>query len=54
MNEPQILSKPVHKRCWCWQTGRCLVDCPTADLPAPVPLTTDNWLRAWAEVKAQR
>lgn len=26
---------PVHKRCWCYRYGRCLTDCPTADLPFP-------------------
>jgi hypothetical protein len=39
----------VWQRCWCYRTGRCLVDCPTADLPQPVPLTDDNWRRGYAE-----
>jgi len=45
-------TKPVYRRCWCWQLGRCLVDCPTADLPPPKPLTDENWRKAWREVKA--
>lgn len=42
-------SVAVWRRCWCYRTGRCLVDCPTADLPQPVPLTDDNWRRGYAE-----
>lgn len=43
--------RPVHERCWCWQWGRCLTVCPTADLPRPVPFTDDNWHRAWIELR---
>lgn len=38
--------KPVWERCWCWQYGRCLVDCPTADLPKPLPFTSEA---AWRD-----
>ena len=48
----ETATKPTHKRCWCWQYGRCLVDCPTADLPRPKPLTDANWRKAWRQVKA--
>ena len=44
----------VHQRCWCWQMGRCLTDCPTADLPRPVPMTDANWKRAWMDVIGRR
>ncbi len=49
MNTPD--ERPVHKRCWCWQYGRCLTDCPTAHLPKPQPMTDENWYRAWREVR---
>jgi len=42
--------QPVWKRCWCWQYGRCLVDCPTADLPMPHPMTDANWRAAYDAV----
>lgn len=43
--------RPVWERCWCWQYGRCLTDdCPTCDVPNPVPMTDENWRRAFAEV----
>jgi hypothetical protein len=38
------------QRCWCYRIGRCLLDCPTADIPPPSPMTDDNWRRAYAEV----
>lgn len=38
--------KSVYQRCWCWQYGRCLVDCPTADHPRPVPFIDATWKRA--------
>lgn len=47
----EAATKPVHRRCWCWQMGRCLVDCPTADLPRPKPLTDDNWRKAFRQVQ---
>jgi hypothetical protein len=43
--------RPIHERCWCWQHGRCLTDCPTADLPPPVPMTDAHWHRAWNELR---
>lgn len=49
-----VIEPPVWQRCWCWQMGRCLVDCPTADLPRPVPMTDENWKRAWMEVTGRR
>lgn len=52
MNGTEPPFRPVWQRCWCWQYGRCLVDCPTADLPPPIPMTADNWRRAYAEVMA--
>ena len=45
---------PIWMRCWCWQMGRCLVDCPTADVPRPVPMTDENWKRAWMDVTGRR
>lgn len=46
--------KPVWKRCWCLQWGRCLTECPTADLPRPVPFITDeNWRKSYADVVAR-
>lgn len=39
--------KQVWERCWCYRFGRCLVDCPTADLPKPVPMTEENWIRGY-------
>lgn len=44
--------RPVQERCWCWQYGRCLTDCPTADLPPPRPMTDANWRRAWDELRS--
>lgn len=46
--------RPVHQRCWCYRYGRCLTGCPTADLPAPVPLTDENWRSGYAEALASR
>ena len=45
-----VTERPVWRRCWCWQYGRCLVDCPTADLPRPKPMTDENWKRSYLEV----
>lgn len=39
--------KQVWERCWCYQYGRCLVDCPTADLPRPMPFTDAEWYKAY-------
>lgn len=36
----------VYERCWCWQYGRCLVECPTANHPRPRPLTDAAWKAA--------
>lgn len=44
--------KQVWERCWCYRLGRCLVDCPTADLPRPSPLTDENWRRGYEAVLA--
>ena len=38
--------QPVYVRCWCWQVGRCLIDCPTADHERPVPFVDATWKRA--------
>ena len=38
---------PHYLRCWCYRFGRCLTDCPTADLPKPVPMTDESWQRAY-------
>lgn len=45
VEEPRPASeeRSVWERCWCWQVGRCLVDCPTADHLRPRPFTTDAW-----------
>lgn len=48
------LELPVWRRCWCYRYGRCLVDCPTADLPSPKPLTDENWQREYANAIADR
>lgn len=48
--QPPVV-REVWQRCWCWQYGRCLVDCPTADLPHPNPMTDANWLAAWKLLK---
>jgi len=47
MSEPMAA---IWKRCWCWQHGRCLTDCPTADTPHPNPMTDENWKRAYRAV----
>ncbi len=44
----------VNEGCWCWQYGRCLTDCPTADLPRPPILTTAVWLPAYEAVMAAK
>lgn len=31
----QVNEKQVWQRCRCWQFGRCLADCPSADLTVP-------------------
>lgn len=54
MSEQNADSALVWQRCWCWQYGRCLVDCPTADLPKPVPMTDENWYQAYRRVMADR
>lgn len=41
--------RPVHERCWCYQYGRCLVNCPTADVAPPAPLLDAEWRAAYVE-----
>lgn len=36
--------------CWCWQYGRCLVDCPTAGHPRPRPFVDSTWKSAALEL----
>ena len=47
MSEPMAA---IWERCWCWQYGRCLTDCPTAGIPHPNPMTDENWERAYRAV----
>ena len=48
-------TRPVWKRCWCWQWGRCLtLPCPTANVPPPQPMTNENLRLAYRQVCAAR